>query len=330
MDALPPLASYVPIDIAPLALDGIVARLARARPGLRVHPIVADFLAPMTLPPELGEAPRFGFFPGSTIGNLDRPTAERFLRQARQTLGEGALFLVGVDLRKDKAILVPAYDDAAGITAAFNLNLLHRLNREAGADFDVDAFAHRAIWNDAESRIEMHLQSRRDQVATVAGTRIALRAGETIHTENSYKYGGGAVPRPRHTIRMAPGARVAGRCVAVLAAPAAGLKGRRRAGVRRGRADGAGRWRRYDAFPPAGRSARCCSRRRARTSLMRCSGWGRRRSGRADRRAPRRSAPSPPRTRTGVPASMPVVSHTAMQAWPTRRMPSRTSARWPS
>jgi dimethylhistidine N-methyltransferase len=128
-----------------------------------------------------------GFFPGSTIGNLDPADAQRFLCGARSILG-GGKFLVGVDLRKDPAILVPAYDDAQGTTAAFNRNLLHRLNREAGADFDPDAFRHQAIWNPQQSRIEMHLISIGDQIAHVAGHRISFSAGETIHTENSYKY----------------------------------------------------------------------------------------------------------------------------------------------
>jgi dimethylhistidine N-methyltransferase len=132
--------------------------------------------------------PRLGFFPGSTIGNLDPSEACQFLRQARETLGAGSRFLIGVDLRKDPALLLAAYDDKQGVTAAFNRNLLARLNRETGADFNLEAFAHRAVWNDAESRIEMHLVSGRDQVVRVAGQMIHFARGETIHTENSYKY----------------------------------------------------------------------------------------------------------------------------------------------
>ena len=139
-------------------------------------------------PPGVPAARRVGFFPGSTVGNLEPPAARRFLAETRRTLGAKALFLVGVDLRKDAGVLVAAYDDAAGVTAAFNRNILTRLNREAGADFDPDAFDHRAIWNDAESRIEMHLVSRREQRATLAGRTIRFARGETIHTENSYKY----------------------------------------------------------------------------------------------------------------------------------------------
>jgi dimethylhistidine N-methyltransferase len=132
--------------------------------------------------------PRLGFLPGSTIGNFEPAEAQRLLVQLRETLGARARLLIGVDLRKDPAVLVPAYNDKAGVTAAFNLNLLVRLNREADADFDLDAFSHRAVWNPTDSRIEMHLISRRDQVVHVAGRTIRFATNETIHTENSYKY----------------------------------------------------------------------------------------------------------------------------------------------
>jgi L-histidine N-alpha-methyltransferase len=188
LDALRDPVAYVPIDVAAAALADVTARLSRRRPALAVLPLAGDFLRPFDLPPTLAGRPRLGFFPGSTIGNLDPPAAVRFLGEARRTLGPGAAFLVGVDLRKDPAVLLPAYDDAQGVTAAFNLNLLRRLNREAGATFDLDAFAHRAIWNDAESRIEMHLESLRNQVVQVAGRMVRFARGETIHTENSYKY----------------------------------------------------------------------------------------------------------------------------------------------
>jgi L-histidine Nalpha-methyltransferase len=140
------------------------------------------------LPSEVPHLPRLGFFPGSTIGNLDPPEAQCFLQRSRQALGRDSWFLVGVDLRKDPAILLPAYNDAQGVTAAFNRNLLVRLNREAAADFDLDAFAHEALWNSDASRIEMHLVSLREQRVRVGGHVIRLRQGETIHTENSYKY----------------------------------------------------------------------------------------------------------------------------------------------
>ncbi|HJS87358.1 MAG TPA: L-histidine N(alpha)-methyltransferase [Acetobacteraceae bacterium] len=180
--------TYVPIDVAETALLAMADRLATARPALRVLPVVADFLQPVQLPPALDRLSRLGFFPGSTIGNLDPAQARQFLAQARRTLGQGARMLVGVDLRKDAALLIPAYDDAAGVTAAFNLNILRRLNREAGADFDLGGFAHRAVWNDAEGRIEMHLVSLRPQTAHLAGHTIRFGPGETIHTENSYKH----------------------------------------------------------------------------------------------------------------------------------------------
>jgi len=178
---------YVPIDVAEDALSALAERMGASHPMLAVHPVVADFLRPLALP-AAATRPRAGFFPGSTIGNLEPRLAREFLRTARGTLGASARFLVGVDLRKDASVLIPAYDDAAGVTAAFNRNVLARLNREAGADFDLSAFDHRAVWNAAEGRIEMHLVSRRDQVARLAGQPIRFRAGETVHTENSYKY----------------------------------------------------------------------------------------------------------------------------------------------
>jgi dimethylhistidine N-methyltransferase len=181
-------ASYVPIDVASGALDAMKARLRVARPSLRVHPLCIDFLRPIMLPNSLAKAPKFGFFPGSTIGNLEPAAACDFLAQARGTLGEGAWLIVGVDLRKPARVLVPAYDDAAGVTAAFNLNLLRRLNREAAANFALDSFSHRALWNDAEGRIEMHLVSRKAQTVRLAGMHIDFAEGETIHTENSYKH----------------------------------------------------------------------------------------------------------------------------------------------
>ena len=181
-------AAYVPVDIAPGALQDMAARLAQARPGLAVHPMAADFLDPLALPAAVQGSPVFGFFPGSTIGNLDPAAATAFLRQAADTLGPGALFLVGVDLRKSPDILLPAYDDAQGVTAAFNRNLLAHVNRIAGADFDTASFTHRAVWNEAAGRIEMHLRSARAQTVRLAGAAIAFAPGETINTENSYKH----------------------------------------------------------------------------------------------------------------------------------------------
>jgi dimethylhistidine N-methyltransferase len=192
--------AYVPIDVAAPALEQVQARLRRTRPELLVWTLAADFMDFVALPDTVASLQRLGFFPGSTIGNLDPPQARRFLRQVRETLGSDSRFLIGVDLRKDAAVLIPAYDDAAGVTASFNRNLLVRLNREAGADFDVASFDHRAVWNDEESRIEMHLVSRRDQLVRVGGVTVRFTRGETIHTENSYKYS------PEHFVRLAASA----------------------------------------------------------------------------------------------------------------------------
>ncbi len=180
--------AYVPIDVAASALQALQRRLAASHPDLTVDIMEADFMSPLTLPESVAGHPKLGFFPGSTIGNLDPAMANTFLGQVKHTLGQEALFLIGVDLRKDAGILVPAYDDAHGITAAFNRNILARLNREAAATFNLDAFRHRAIWNEARGRIEMHLESQEAQSASVAGETITFEAGETIHTENSYKH----------------------------------------------------------------------------------------------------------------------------------------------
>lgn len=188
LDAAPQLAAYVPIDISPAALAEAAAAITADYPSLAVAPLVGDFTRPMDLPRELALHRRVGFFPGSTIGNFAPAEAQAFLADARARLGRGGLFLVGIDLVKPPSILEAAYDDAAGVTAAFNLNLLARLNRELGSDFDLQGFAHRAVWNPAESRMEMHLVSRGAQVVRLAGRAFAFEPGETIHTENSYKF----------------------------------------------------------------------------------------------------------------------------------------------
>jgi dimethylhistidine N-methyltransferase len=157
-------------------------------PRLRVLPVAADFTQPFRLPSAIVGLARAGFFPGSTIGNFEPQDAAAFLRHAGRILGARATFVVGVDLVKDASILNAAYDDAAGVTAQFNLNLLTRINRELSADFDVDAFSHRAFYNSERRRIEMHLVSGRRQTVNIAGHVIEFAAGETIHTENSYKY----------------------------------------------------------------------------------------------------------------------------------------------
>jgi dimethylhistidine N-methyltransferase len=180
--------TYIPIDVAAAELKHLCDRMAQTHPAIVVCPVVADFMQPLTLPPIPPDAPVLGFFPGSTIGNLEPDAAIAFLRRARDTLGPTARFLLGADLRKSPSELLPAYDDAAGVTAAFNRNLLVRLNREAGATFDPQAFRHEARWNDAESRIEMHLVSPRAQTVTIAGETLHFAEAETIHTENSYKH----------------------------------------------------------------------------------------------------------------------------------------------
>ena len=186
-----PFSTYVSIDVAAPALDAMRARLRQTHHHLTVVTIVADFMQPLLLPP-LG-SPRMGFFPGSTIGNLDPAAATAFLASARISLGAGSWFLLGADLRKSPKVLLPAYNDAAGVTAAFNLNLLRRLNREAGADFDLNAFRHEAVWNDGESRIEMHLTSTRDQMVHIGGHSIAFREAEIYsHREQLQAYAGKA------------------------------------------------------------------------------------------------------------------------------------------
>ncbi|MEP5281085.1 MAG: L-histidine N(alpha)-methyltransferase, partial [Alphaproteobacteria bacterium] len=142
----------------------------------------------LPLPSALDDAPTVGFFPGSTIGNFEPAQAAGFLARARRTLGDGAFMVVGVDLKKDLDVLLPAYDDAKGVTADFNLNLLDRINRELGGGFDRARFAHRVRYDDGEGRVEMHLESTVDQTVHIDGHAFDFRAGETIHTENSYKY----------------------------------------------------------------------------------------------------------------------------------------------
>lgn len=182
-------AAYVPIDISGAFLRHSAAQLSQAFPGLPVYPVEADFLRPVPLPAQVADMPKLGFFPGSTIGNMNAWHATDLLRAMREWLGEGARLLIGMDRVKSPDILVPAYDDSAGVTAAFNLNLLERINRELAGTIPLDAFRHRAIWNAGAARIEMHLEAQRDVTFTVDGRRFAMAAGETIHTENSHKYG---------------------------------------------------------------------------------------------------------------------------------------------
>lgn len=188
LDAAPQLSAYVPLDISREALAAAAASIKADYPALEVLPVVGDFTQSMTLPHALDGRPRVGFFPGSTIGNFGPRAAAAFLHSVRFLLGEGASMIIGADIAKDAATLVAAYDDAAGVTAAFNLNLLERANREIGSDFDRSAFTHRAVWNSGEGRIEMHLVSTRPQVVRIDGRAFLFEAGETLHTENSYKF----------------------------------------------------------------------------------------------------------------------------------------------
>lgn len=188
LDAIHPSA-YVPIDISGDFMRASVRDLAARFPRLPIIPVEADFTAPVALPAEIRALPKLGFFPGSTIGNMGAFSSTDILRAMRASLGEGALLLIGMDRIKPVDMLERAYDDAAGVTAAFNLNLLERINRELGGTIPVDAFRHRALWNEDASRIEMHIEATRDVAFVVDGVPFAITAGEGIHTENSHKYG---------------------------------------------------------------------------------------------------------------------------------------------
>jgi L-histidine Nalpha-methyltransferase len=182
------LDAYVPVDISGDFLNAQAEGLRADYPGLGVYPVTADFTAPFRLPAAVGTMPKVGFFPGSTLGNFEPGEACTFLRSARAILGQGARMVIGVDLEKDERTLYEAYNDTAGVTARFNLNVLHRINRELGGDFDVGSFIHRAVYNRDRHRIEMHLISKKALTAEVLGQRFSFRPGESIHTENSYKY----------------------------------------------------------------------------------------------------------------------------------------------
>ena len=182
-------SAYVPIDISGNFLRDSSAALQKDFPDLPIYPVEGDFMKPIVLPPEVAQETKLGFFPGSTIGNMVARTSVDLLRAMKDTLGVGAFLLIGMDRLKDVDTLIRAYDDAQGVTAAFNMNLLHRINAELNGDIPVDAFRHRAIWNDRMARIEMHLEAVRNVAFAVEGRSFALKAGETIHTENSHKYG---------------------------------------------------------------------------------------------------------------------------------------------
>lgn len=194
-------AAYVPLDISGDFLRASAAELSAKFPGLPVHPVEADFMRRVELPRAVADLPKLGFFPGSTIGNMVPRTAVDLLRTMRDTLGEGAQLLIGMDLVKDRDVLTAAYDDAAGVTARFNLNLAHRINRELDGTIPVDGLRHVARWNDEFARIEMHLEALEKLSFTVAGEAFSMRRGETIHTENSHKF----TRRSANTLLLAGG-----------------------------------------------------------------------------------------------------------------------------
>lgn len=200
LDHLDDLAIYVPVDISRGHLLEAAEAINADYPALDVLPVCADFTKPFTLPPcDRPVTRRVVYLPGSTIGNLSQGGAAALLADTVALVGNGGGLLIGVDLKKDPAVLERAYNDAEGVTAAFNKNLLRRLNRELDADFDLDTFRHKAIYNAAQGRIEMHLVSDRDQAVRVDGEEISFAAGETIHTENSHKFtldGFAALARP--------------------------------------------------------------------------------------------------------------------------------------
>ena len=182
-------AAYIPVDISGDYLKESAAQLSGRFPSLPVIPVVADFVRPFELPEAAADLPRLGFFPGSTIGNFVPRSATDLLRHFRDLLGTGALLLIGMDRVKPVERLIAAYDDPDRVTARFNLNLLERINRELDGNIPLDAFRHEARWNDILSRIEMHLVATRDVGFTVTGEPFEFKAGASIHSENSHKYG---------------------------------------------------------------------------------------------------------------------------------------------
>jgi dimethylhistidine N-methyltransferase len=187
IEALRP-ALYMPVDISQDALQRAVVRLGRLFPRLRIAPVQGDFSRPLDIPPLSHGARRVVYFPGSTIGNLTPDEAHAFLKMSRAQVGSRGAMLVGVDLKKDANVLHAAYNDAQGVTAAFNRNLLARINRELGADFDLRRFAHYAFYEPSAGRVEMHLVSTARQAVAIGAHRFSFERGESIHTENSYKY----------------------------------------------------------------------------------------------------------------------------------------------
>lgn len=189
LDGLDALAGYVPIDISRDYLFETAGKLARDYPHLRITPVCADFTQPFDLPAHVAAASRrVVYFPGSTLGNFEAAAAQRLLTTMREIIGRNGAVLIGIDLRKDPAVLERAYNDAAGVTAEFNLNALRHVNRELGADFDIDAFEHSALWIENQSRIEMHLISKREQDVRVGDEVVHIHRGEHLRTECCHKY----------------------------------------------------------------------------------------------------------------------------------------------
>ena len=200
LEAIHP-AVYVPVDISGNYLEQSAAEIAARFPAIQVVPVVADFARDFSLPDSMNDRPKIGFFPGSTIGNFVPWSGTELLRRFRSLLGTGAQLLIGMDRVKPVERLIAAYDDPAGVTAQFNLNLLERINRELDGDVPVDAFRHEARWNEILSRVEMHLVATRDVDFAIAGTGFHFNLGNSIHTENSHKYG----PRGARLMLLAGG-----------------------------------------------------------------------------------------------------------------------------
>lgn len=188
LDALVEPVAYIPVDISAVQLARVAEEIRAEYPHVPVHPVCADYTQPLDIPALHPRRRRLAFFPGSTIGNFHPTEAAAFLRRIRNTLGHDGALVLGVDRVKDAATLEVAYNDAQGITETFNLNMLRRLNRELGADFDLTRFAHRAFFNERAARMEMHLESLTRQTVTIAGETFTFEQGETIWTESSYKY----------------------------------------------------------------------------------------------------------------------------------------------
>ncbi|HVH79333.1 MAG TPA: L-histidine N(alpha)-methyltransferase, partial [Stellaceae bacterium] len=201
LDALQRPVAYVPVDISRGFLRDAAASIAADFPQLEVIAVCADYTRPFNLPHITGPAGKtVGFFPGSTIGNFEPEAVVAFLSHCGKLLGSGAEMLIGVDVKKDKAVLDAAYNDAEGLNAAFNLNLLHRISKELDSDIAIDAFEHVAFYNPDEGRVELYIRSLEDQSAIIGGRRFSFAAGEMIHTENSYKY---AIPEFRELAERA-------------------------------------------------------------------------------------------------------------------------------